>query len=89
MTWITVFEGPSWSIKDEGARHIAGEIDSQRLADFIAAAPMLVATLAEAEAMFRWYGDLHAAKPDAGDKAKRNYDMADKCRAAIAAAEGE
>ncbi len=36
--------------------------------------------LAECETMFRWYGDLHAAKPDM-EKAKRNYDMADKIRA--------
>ena len=41
----------------------------------------------EIEALFRWYGDLHAAKPDM-DKAKRNYDMADKVKAMIAAHEG-
>mgnify|MGYP001080586707 CR=1 FL=1 len=51
-------------------------------------APELLATIKEAEAMFRWYGDLHAAKPD-HDKAKRNYDMADKCAATIAKAEGK
>lgn len=36
----------------------------------------------EAESVFRHYGDLHAAKPD-HDKAKRNYDMADRMRAAL------
>lgn len=70
-----------------------GEVDDYWLsikeadARLIEAAPTMLATLKEAEAMFRWYGDLHAAKPD-HNKAKRNYDMADKCAAAIAEAEG-
>jgi hypothetical protein len=45
------------------------------------------AAVVEAERMFRWYGDLHAAKeqtPDNADKTKRNYDMADKMARALA-----
>lgn len=39
--------------------------------------------LEKAESTFRWYGDLHAAKPDA-EKAKRNYDFADEMAQALA-----
>ena len=42
---------------------------------------MLVA-LGQAERQFRWYGDLHAAKPDA-EKAARNYEYADMLRALL------
>lgn len=45
----------------------------------------LVAALEEAERTFRWYGDLHAAKPDA-EKAQRNYDLADRMAAVLARA---
>jgi hypothetical protein len=58
-------------------------------ARLIAAAPRMLAALKEAEALFRWYGDLHASKVDGTGKARRNYDMADACRAAIALAEKE
>lgn len=44
----------------------------------------LRAAATEAEKMFRWYGDIHAAKPDP-DKAARNYEMADKMAAALEA----
>lgn len=56
-------------------------------AQLIAAAPAMLAALEKAEATFRHYGDLHAAKPDEA-KAKRNYDLADEFRAAIARAKG-
>lgn len=36
----------------------------------------------KAEKQFRWYGDLHAAKPDL-DKAARNYEYADMLRALL------
>lgn len=42
----------------------------------------VVEALRKAEKTFRWYGDLHAAKPD-HDKAKRNYDLADEMLAAL------
>jgi prefoldin subunit 5 len=45
------------------------------------------AAVVEAERMFRWYGDLHAAKeqtPDNASKTKRNYDIADKMARALA-----
>ena len=42
---------------------------------------MLVA-LGQAEKQFRWYGDLHAAKPDA-EKAARNYEYADMLHALL------
>ena len=48
------------------------EAENARLREFVA----------KAEAVFRWYGDLHAAKPDM-DKAQRNYDMAGAARAAL------
>jgi len=51
----------------------------------IAAAPTMLGDLIEAERMFRWYGDMHAAKPDA-EKAERNYAMADRLAATIALA---
>lgn len=51
----------------------------------IAAAPDMLADLIEAERMFRWYGDMHAAKPDM-DKAQRNHAMADRLAATIAKA---
>jgi len=51
----------------------------------IAAAPTMLGDLIEAERMFRWYGDLHAAKPDP-EKAARNYEMADRLAATIAKA---
>lgn len=37
----------------------------------------LRAAVKEAAEQFRWYGDLHAAKPD-DEKAKRNYDLEEK-----------
>ncbi len=57
-----------------------------------ARADRLAAALTDAEKMFRWYGDLHAAKeqtPENADKTKRNYDMADKCAAALASEGGD
>ena len=62
-----------------------GSVANARL---IAAAPELLIGCIEAEKVFRWYGDLHGAKPDA-EKAKRNYDMADELAAIIAKAKGE
>lgn len=41
--------------------------------------------------MFRWYGDLHAAKeqtPDNAAKTKRNYDEADAMAQALAVGGG-
>lgn len=58
------------------ARH---RIEAQR--------PLLEA-LEKAEKTFRWYGDLHAAKPDT-EKAARNYELADEMRAAIKQAKGD
>lgn len=54
-------------------------------ARLIAAAPEMLVDLREAEKMFRWYGELHAAKPDP-EKAARNYEMADRLAATIAKA---
>lgn len=42
----------------------------------------LRAAVALADNTFRWYGDLHAAKPDP-EKAKRNYDLANKMASAL------
>lgn len=61
--------------------------ESAANARLIAAAPELLADVIEAERMFRWYGDMHAAKPDP-DKAARNYAMADCLAATIAKATG-
>lgn len=52
------------------------------------AAPDMLDDLVEAERMFRWYGDLHAAKPDP-EKAARNFEMADRLAGTIAKARGE
>lgn len=41
-----------------------------------------VEAITEAEKTFRWYGDLHAAKPDEA-KAARNYELADRMKAAL------
>lgn len=56
-------------------------------AAFVAAGPDMFDALVEAERVFRWYGDLHAAKPYA-DKAERNYVMADRIAAVLAKAGG-
>ena len=75
------------------ATQLPSEIDEgdytrcQANARLIAQAPQLLADLIKAERMFRWYGDLHAAKPDP-EKAARNYEMADRLAATIAAATG-
>lgn len=68
-----------WAGEDEDAAHMDAYL--------IAAAPSMKDDLIEAERMFRWYGDLHAAKPDP-EKAARNYEMADRLAATIARAEG-
>jgi len=47
----------------------------------------LVDALEEAASVFAHYGDLHAAKPDPV-KAKRNYDLADRMKVALASAKG-
>lgn len=60
-------------------------LESEANGRLIAAAPRMHADLVEAERMFRWYGDLHAAKPDP-EKAARNYEMADRLAATIALA---
>ena len=64
--------------------------DAHRLADRVAELEAALAAcrqaVAEAEKMFRWYGDLHAAKeqtPENADKTKRNYDMADQMARAL------
>ena len=59
--------------------------DMRRLDEYIRAELAAArGLLEECEVLFRWYGDLHAAKPDA-EKAKRNYDIADKIKALKAA----
>ena len=49
---------------------------------------IMLVVLGQAERQFRWYGDLHAAKPDA-EKAARNYEYADMLRALLPQTGGE
>jgi hypothetical protein len=58
------------------------ELERARQPEKLAEIERLRAAVSEAERMFRWYGDLHTAKPD-HEKARRNYDMADKMATAL------
>ena len=47
-----------------------------------------IAALREVEKTFRWYGDLHAAKPDM-EKAARNYEKAAAIATILSRIDGE
>lgn len=75
-------------VDDDGGIRGADKSEALANAHLIAAAPDMYEALAEAERMFRWYGDGHAAKPDPA-KAARNYEMADRLATTLAKARGE
>ena len=58
------------------------EIQVLANAKLLVVAPDLLDIAKKAEALFRHYGDLHAAKPDM-EKANRNYEMADELSSII------
>lgn len=67
----------SWEGYLERARISHAEIAGLRMAN-----EALTVAVQMAQAMFRHYGNLHAAKPDL-EKAKRNYEIADQMAAAL------
>ena len=84
-----------WQVRDTCARAEAAEADAkfnlERRTVEREQARETIKRLREAviraEKMFRWYGDLHAAKeqtPDNAAKTARNYDEADAMKAALA-----
>lgn len=74
---------PAWDRPENGETD--GREEALANARLVAASPDMLADIVEAERMFRWYGDLHAAKPDP-EKATRNYEMADRLAATISKA---
>jgi hypothetical protein len=79
----------NFTARDEGkSRRLIARFEREEDARLGALAPEMLTDLIEAERMFRWYGDLHAAKPDA-EKAARNYELADRLAATISKARGD